>query len=141
MSGHARTMARIPSLELRVRVRRDRGMLRWLGTSSVKGLRLRKDPMQAGRLAWQWVVDIDESLPALTEVLATCNGFLVDDDRGRAVGVVDRVVTDPEPSGLACLLIVQGREGQPIAVPVDDVLEVAPGTRRLLVRRREDTNR
>jgi hypothetical protein len=96
------------------------------------GLRLRSDPLERHGRVWQRVVDVDEGLPALTDVLAGCQGFLVDDDCGRAVGVVEDVVMDPDSSGPARLLVVQSWGRRRLVVPLDEVVEVAPGGRRLV---------
>jgi hypothetical protein len=82
---------------------------------------------------WQWVVDVHPGVPALTDVLAGCHDFLVDDDCGRPVGVVEDVAMVPVSAGPARLLVVQGWGRHRIAVPVDDVLEVVPGGRRLVI--------
>jgi hypothetical protein len=118
-----------PSLELRVRVCRDG----WTGCDRMAGLRLRSEPQTGQGRVWQWVVDVDPALPALTDVLAGCHDFLVDDDCGRAVGVVEDVVMDPDPAGPTRLLVVQGWGRQRTMVPVDDVVELVPGGRRLVI--------
>jgi hypothetical protein len=82
---------------------------------------------------WQWVVDVDARLPALVEVLAICHGFLVDDDCGRAVGVVEDVVTEADSCGGGVRLVVRSWGGQRVAVPVGEVVEVAPGGRRVVI--------
>jgi hypothetical protein len=130
--GHRRGVFGFPWLELRVRVRHGRGGDGFAGSDRVAGLRLGSDPLGRRGRVWQWVVDVDAWLPALTDMLATCQGFIVDDDCGRAVGVVEDVVLEADSSGRARLLVVQGWGGQRIAVPVDQVMEVAPGRRRLM---------
>jgi hypothetical protein len=122
-----------PPVELRVRVRRGHGVDSWIAFERVVGLWLRSDPVTGHGRVWQWVVDVDPGLPALTDVLASCHDFLVDDDCGRAVGVVEDVITAPDAAGPALLLVVQGWGRHRMTVPVDDVVEVVPGGRRLVI--------
>jgi hypothetical protein len=122
-----------PPVELRVRVCRGHGVDSWIAFERVVGLWLRSDPLTGHGRVWQWVVDVDPGLPALTDVLASCHDFLVDDDCGRAVGVVEDVITVPDAAGPARLLVVQGWGRQRTTVPVDDVVEVVPGGRRLVI--------
>jgi hypothetical protein len=121
------------SLELWVRIRRGGDADGWAMPGRVVGLRLRSDPAeQHGRL-WQWVVDVDPGSPALSDVLANCHDFLVDDDCGRAVGVVEDVGVDPYSAVPVRLLVVQGWGRQRTTVSADDVIGVAPGGRRLVI--------
>jgi len=122
-----------PAVELRVRVRRGYGVDGWTAFERVVGLWLRSDQVTGRGRVWQWVVDVDPGLPALTDVLASCHDFLVDDDCGRAVGVVEDVVMAPDSAGPARLLVVQGWGRSRVTVPVDDVVEVVPGGRRLVI--------
>jgi hypothetical protein len=64
--------------------------------------------------------------------LADCQFFLVDDDCGRAVGVVDDVVGSG-PGGPARLLVAPGWGRRRVAVPAGDVVAVVPGRRLLVV--------
>jgi hypothetical protein len=115
-------MASLPSLELRVRVRSpgdDGGRADGYRRS---GLRLRSDPITAQGRVWHWVVDVDPGLPALTDMLATCHSFLVDDDCGRLVGVVEDVELDPDSAHPVRLLVVLGWGRQRIMVPTEDVV-------------------
>jgi sporulation protein YlmC with PRC-barrel domain len=64
-------------------------------------------------------------------VLATCHGFLVDDDRGHEVGVVEDVALDPISKQPTQLLVAQ-RPGRHVTLTIDDVIEVAPSERRLV---------
>ena len=96
------------------------------------GLRLRSDPQQRHGQVWQWVVDVDGELPALNDVLAACYGFLVDDDCGRAVGMVEEIVVDRESAVPVGLVVAPRRGRQRFTVRVDEVLEVTPGSRRLV---------
>ena len=73
---------------------------------------------------WQWVVDLDPGLPAPTDVLVNCHDFLIDDDCGREVGVVEGVDIDPNSAVSARLLVVQGLKRHRTTVAVDDVIEV-----------------
>lgn len=82
---------------------------------------------------WQWVVDVGPGVPALTVLLRCCYGFLVDDDCGRAVGVVEGVVVGADEADPMLLLVVQGWGRRRIMASTDDVLEVAPGGRRLVI--------
>jgi hypothetical protein len=66
-------------------------------------------------------------------MLATCHGFLVDDDCGRLVGVVEDVELDPGSAYPVRLLVVLGWGRQRIMVSAEDVIELAPGGRRLVV--------
>jgi hypothetical protein len=122
-----------PPLELRVRVCRESSADGWAACDPRVGLRLRSDPLTGHGRVWQWVVDLDRGLPALTDVLAGCHDFLVDDDCGRAVGVVEDVVVAADPAGPARLLLVRGWGRQRVTVPLDEVVEVAPGGRRLVI--------
>jgi hypothetical protein len=131
--GRVEVVVGFPSLELRVRVRGGHGVDSWMAFERVVGLWLRSDPVTGHGRVWQWVVDVDPGLPALTDVLAGCHGFLVDDDCGRAVGVVEDVVMAPDAAGPARLLVVQGWGRQRMRVPLDDVVEVVPGGRRLVI--------
>jgi NhaA family Na+:H+ antiporter len=131
--AHRWVMTSLPSLELRARVRSpgDEGGCAH-GYRRV-GLRLRSDPITGQGRVWQWVVDVDSGLPALTDMLATCHGFLVDDDCGRLVGVVEDVELDPGSAYPVRLLVVLGWGRHRIMVPAEDVIELAPGGRRLVV--------
>jgi hypothetical protein len=73
-------------------------------------------------------------LPSLSELLARCHDFLVDDDCGREVGVVESVAMDADMTIAASLQVVQGWGRHRIMVPVEEVIEVAPGERRLTIR-------
>jgi hypothetical protein len=122
-----------PSSELRARLCLSRDADAWIAPDRTVGVRLRSDPfLQDGRV-WQWVVDLNPGLPALTEVLVNCHDFLIDDDCGREVGVVEGVDIDPNSAVPARLLVVQGWGRHRTTVSVDDVIEVVPGERRLVV--------
>ena len=82
---------------------------------------------------WRWVVDLEGALPVPTEVLATCHSFLVDDDCGRPVGVVEEVVVDAHSSTPVRLLVKPGWRGKGLTVGVHEVLEIVPGGRRIVV--------
>ena len=69
----------------------------------------------------------------LTELLVNCYDFLVDDDCGREVGVVERVDIEPDSAVPGRLQVVQGWGRHRTTVSVDDVIEVAPGERRLVI--------
>ncbi len=116
-----------------MRVCRGHGVDSWAAFERVVGLWLRSDPLTGQGRVWQWVVDVDPGLPALTDMLASCHDFLVDDDCGRAVGVVEDVVMAPDSAGPARLLVVQGWGRHRMTVPVDDVVELVPGGRRLVI--------
>jgi hypothetical protein len=120
-------------LELRVRLRQRHGVDGWAASAQVAGLRLRSYPLTGHGRVWQRVVEVDAGLPAVSDVLAGCHGFLVDDDCGRAVGVVEDVVMAPDSAGPARLLVVQGWGRQRITVPVADVVELVPSGRRLVI--------
>ncbi|HEX6757055.1 MAG TPA: hypothetical protein VF086_01380 [Propionibacteriaceae bacterium] len=105
------------------------------------GLRLRGDPFERHGRVWQWVVDIDPGLPTLTEVLASCHDFLVDDDCGREVGVVEGVDLDPDSAAPEGLRVVQGWGRRRTTVSIDEVIEVTPGERRLVIACREGLHR
>jgi hypothetical protein len=77
-------MSGFPS-DLRARVYRSRAANGSTAHDPTVGLHLRSDPFERHGRIWQWVVDIDPGLPTLTEVLASCHDFLVDDDCGREV--------------------------------------------------------
>ena len=126
-------MTSLPSLELRARVRLPGDDGGWVDGYRGVGLRLRSDPITGQGRVWQWVVDVDPGLPALTDMLATCHGFLVDDDCGRLVGVVEDVELDPDSAHPVRLLVVLGWGRRRIMVPTGDVIELAPGGRRLVV--------
>jgi hypothetical protein len=132
-SAHRWVMTRLPSLELRARVRSPGDEGGWTDRRRRVGLRLRSDPITGQGRVWQWVVDVDSGLPALTDLLATCHGFLVDDDCGRLVGVVEDVELDPGSAYPVRLLVVLGWGRQRIMVSAEDVIELAPGGRRLVV--------
>jgi hypothetical protein len=57
----------------------------------------------------------------------------VDDDRGREVGVVEDVGMDPVSGRPAQLRVAQGARGQQITLSADDVIDVAPSDRRLVI--------
>jgi hypothetical protein len=122
-----------PSSELRARLCRSRDADAWIPPERAVGVCLRSDPFLEDGRVWQWVVYLDPGLPPLTDLLVNCHDFLVDDDCGREVGVVEGVDIDPNSAVPARLLVVQGWGRHHITVSVDDVIEVAPGERRLLV--------
>jgi hypothetical protein len=122
-----------PSAELRARVCRSRGADGWTAPNPIVGLRLRSDPFEQRGRVWQWVVDLDPGLPTLTDVLVNCYDFLVDDDCGREVGVVEGVDMDPDSAAPERLLVVQGLRRHRTTVSVDELIEVAPGERRLVI--------
>jgi hypothetical protein len=109
LAGIVNPMVSVPSPESRLRVR---GVVGW----GFDG----------------WVVDIPVGRQALSELLAACQGFLVDDHCGREVGVVEDVVVGTDSQGPMRLLVVQGWGRRRIAVSVEDVIEVDPGGRRLV---------
>jgi hypothetical protein len=121
-----------PSSELRACVCRSRDTDGWTAPDRTVGLRLRSDPLEQHGRVWQWVVDLT-GLPTLTDVLVNCYDFLVDDDCGRDVGVVERVDMEPDSAVPRRLHVVQGWGRHRSTVPVDDVIEVAPGERRLVI--------
>jgi hypothetical protein len=131
--AHRWVMTRLPSLELRARVRSPGDEGGWTDGRRRVGLRLRSDPITGQGRVWQWVVDVDSGLPALTDMLAACHGFLVDDDCGRLVGVVEDIELDPGSANPVRLLVVLGWGRQRIMVSAEDVIELAPGGRRLVV--------
>jgi hypothetical protein len=122
-----------PSSELRARVCPSRGADGWTARDRIAGLRLRSDPLEEHGRVWEWVVDLDPRLPTLTDVLVNCYDFLVDDDCGREVGVVEGVDMDPDSAVPGQLQVVQGWGWHRTTVSVDDVIEVTPGERRLVI--------
>ena len=122
-----------PSSELRACVCRRRDTDGWTAPDRIIGLRLRSDPLEQHGRVWQWVVDLNPGLPTLTEVLVNCYDFMVDDDCGREVGVVERVDMEPDSAVPGRLQVVQGWGRRRTMVSVDDVIEVAPGERRLVI--------
>ncbi|MGH3319816.1 MAG: PRC-barrel domain-containing protein [Streptosporangiaceae bacterium] len=67
--------------------------------------------------------------------LAASHGFLVDDEADRPVGVVDDVLVNEDDGSAIALVVVCGWSGRRrLAVPVDDVVTILPGKRRLVVR-------
>jgi hypothetical protein len=131
--GSVESMFGFPSAELRARVCRSRGADGWTAPNPIVGLRLRSDPFEQRGRVWQWVVDLDPGLPTLTDVLVNCYDFLVDDDCGREVGVVEGVDMDPDSAAPERLLVVQGLRRHRTTVSVDELIEVAPGERRLVI--------
>ena len=83
-----------------------------------------------------WFVDVELRAPGVDpeELLAACDGFLVDDASGRRIGVVERVETDA--GGVATALIVAvgwfGRRS--LRVTVDAVDSLLPRERRVVLR-------
>lgn len=131
--GTVEGMFGFPSSELRACVCRSRDTDGWTAPDRTVGLRLRSDPLEQHGRVWQWVVDLNPGLPTLTDVLVNCYDFLVDDDCGREVGVVERVDMEPDSAVPGRLQVVQGWGRHRITVSVDDVIEVAPGERRLVI--------
>ena len=121
------------SSELRACVCRSRDTDGWTAPDRPVGLRLRSDPLEQHGRVWQWVVDLNPGLPTLTDVLVSCHDFIVDDDCGREVGVVERVEMEPDSAAPRRLQVVQGWGRHRTTVTVDDVIEVAPGERRLVI--------
>ena len=121
------------SSELRACVCRSRATDGWTAPDRTVGLRLRSDRLEQHGRVWQWVVDLNPGLPTLTDVLVNCYDFLVDDDCGREVGVVERVDMEPDSAVPRRLQVVQGWGRHRTTVSVDDVIEVAPGERRLVI--------
>jgi hypothetical protein len=102
------------------------------------GLQLRSDRLSENGRAWYWVAEVQPRLPSFSELSARCHDFLVDDDCGREVGVVENVATDPDKAVAASLQVVQSWGRHRIMVSVEEVIEVAPGERRLTIRCRAD---
>jgi hypothetical protein len=94
---------------------------------------LRSDPLEQHGRVWQWVVDLNPGLPTVTDVLVNCYDFLVDDDCGREVGVVERVEMEPGSAVPGRLQVLQGWGRHRTMVSVADVIEVAPSERRLVI--------
>jgi hypothetical protein len=121
------------SSELRACVCRSRDTDGWTAPDRTLGLRLRSDVLAQHGRAWQWVLDLNPGLPTLTDLLVNCYDFLVEDDCGREVGVVERVDMEPASAIRGRLQVVQGWGRHRITVSVDDVIEIAPGERRLVI--------
>ena len=68
--------------------------------------------------------------------LANSLGFLVDDDGGQPVGVVEEIQMDFEGHPRA-LVVVQGWGRRSIVIPIEAIVEIAPTDRRLTVVRGE----
>jgi hypothetical protein len=94
---------------------------------------LHSDASTDGRRRWRWVVDVQPALPAPTDVLTNCCDFLVDDDCGRTIGVVEDVVMYLHRPVAAWLLVVTGWGRHRIMLPVDEVIAIAPAERRLVI--------
>jgi hypothetical protein len=133
-------MSSFPS-EPRARVFRSRAANGSTAPDPTVGPRLRSDPFERHGRVWQWVVDLDPGLPTLTEVLASCHGFLVDDDCGREFGVVEGVDVDPDSAAPERLRVVQGWGRRRTTVSIDEVIEVTPGERRLVIACRDGYDR
>ncbi len=76
------------------------------------------------------MVEAGAGLPALTDLMVSCHGYLVDDDCGRAVGILEDVFADAEPSHPIRLLVVQGWAGSNSSHPPTRSSKVAPCARR-----------
>ncbi len=96
--------------------------------------RLRSAPQWHAGAWWRWVADLEEALPDPGEVLAACHSFLVDDDCDRPVGVVEDVILDAQLSAPVRLLVAPGPRDQRMSIGIHEVLEVVPGSRRIVVR-------
>jgi hypothetical protein len=131
--GTVEGMFGFPSSELRACVRRSPDTEGETAPDRTVGLQLRSNPLEQHGRIWQWVVDLNPGLPTLTDVLVNCYDFLVDDDCGREVGVVERVDMEPDSAVPGRLQVVQGWGRHRTMVSVDDVIEVAPGERRLVI--------
>jgi hypothetical protein len=132
--GDTRGMVRLPLVEMQVRVCQNRAVDGRVGHDRVPGRWPLCDPLAGPGGVWRWPVEADPTLPRLAQVLAGCHGFLIDDDCGRAVGVVEDVVREPGSANPTRLLVVQGWGRRRITVPVDDVVRVKPEARRLVTR-------
>ena len=83
-----------------------------------------------------WFVDLELRARGLDpeEVLAACDGFLVDDARGRRIGVVERVETDEAGVATALIVAVGWFGRRTLRVAVDAVDSLLPRERRVVLR-------
>ena len=83
-----------------------------------------------------WFVDLELRASGIDpeELLATCDGFLVDDARGRQIGVVERVETDEAGAATALIVAVGWFGRRTLRVAVDAVDSLLPRDRRVLLR-------
>jgi hypothetical protein len=76
--------------------------------------------------------DVDVTAAA-ARALRRCESYLVDGRCGYDVGVVERVVTDPGAVWPRSLVVVRGWRRRPVRVPADQVVEIRPAERRLVL--------
>jgi hypothetical protein len=83
-----------------------------------------------------WFVDLELAAPGIDpeELLAACDGFLVDDARGRQIGVVEGVETDEAGVATALVIAVGWFGRRTLRVPVDAVDSLLPRERRVVLR-------
>lgn len=94
----------------------------------------RRLPAEGGTRPWLLELEIEVTIPDPEEILAACEGFLVDDSNGRDVGVVEEVETGPDGAALS-LLVAGGWFGRRRRrIPVDAIETIEPGGRRIVVR-------
>jgi MYXO-CTERM domain-containing protein len=79
-------------------------------------------------------LEIDVTVPDPEEILAACEGFLVDASNGRDIGVVEEVETGPDGAAVS-LLVAGGWFGRRRRrIPVDAIEAIDPDGRRVVVR-------
>lgn len=72
--------------------------------------------------------------------LAACFGFLVDCEDGTPFGVVDDVVFAPDGRAAALLVVTGAFGGRITSVTPDEIVEIRPVERRVIVARRPDAS-
>jgi ribosomal 30S subunit maturation factor RimM len=67
-------------------------------------------------------------------LLSHCENYRVDDETGKHLGVVERVIWSSEPFGEAEALVVRSPERQqPITIPLRQVNEIKPWSELIVV--------
>lgn len=84
---------------------------------------------------WLLEIELDVTIPDPEAVLASSEGFLVDDADGQELGVVEELETGRD-GAVSALVVAGGWFGRRrTRVPVEEIDEIVPAHRRIVVRR------
>jgi sporulation protein YlmC with PRC-barrel domain len=86
----------------------------------------------------EWLIEVELDLRGAKldpeYWLSNCEGFLVDSELGREVGVVDDVELEPATGRVAALVVVSGWFGRRVrTIPASHVRRIIPSEERLVV--------
>jgi hypothetical protein len=103
-------------------------------TASARALRVRRRLPSAGTR--EWLLDLEVELPDIDpeDLLARCDGFLVDGRDGSEIGIVEEVETSGPASRVSALIVSSGWFGRRrYRLDADDVAAVIPAERRIVI--------